>query len=148
MGPCILYRTCIAACLHEENTFKEDCSWDSGHCCFQTFGTCIWLYAERVALITQNENLGKILAHGYYFLEVDVAYYARNEYCEIAVDFIARRSRLAFLDTDATRRALLCVIEILATEHGWDKARKKSEMENAKYFLETFKSSQNAQFDD
>ena len=32
------------------------------------------------------------------------------------------------------------VIEILATEHGWDKARKKSEMENAKAFLETFKS--------
>ena len=77
-----------------------------------------------------------------------MAYCARNEYCETAVEFIVRRSRLAFLDTDAAGRALPRVIEILATEHGWDKARKKSEMANAKAFLETFKSSQNAQFDD
>ncbi|KAH9325362.1 hypothetical protein KI387_005540 [Taxus chinensis] len=104
--------------------------------------------AERVALIAQNENLGKKLAHGYSFLEAEVAYCARNEYCETAVDFIARRSRLAFLDTDAARKALPRVIEVLAAEHGWDKARKKVEMQNAKAFLETFKSSQNAQFDD
>ena len=104
--------------------------------------------AERVALIAQNENLGKRLAHGYSFLEAEVVYCARNEYYETTVDFIARRSRLAFLDTDATGRALPHVIEILTTEHGWDKARKKSEMANAKAFLETFKSCQNAQFDD
>ena len=79
--------------------------------------------------------MGKRLAHGYSFLET-------------TVDFIARRSRIAFLDTDAAGRALPRVIEILATEHGWDKAQKKSEMENVKAFLETFKSSQNAQFDD
>lgn len=104
--------------------------------------------AERVALIAQNENLGKRLAHGYSFLEAEIAYCARNEYCETAVDFIARRSRLAFLDTDAARRSLPRVIEVLAAEHGWDKARKKVEMTNAVAFLETFKSSQNAQFDD
>eukprot|EP00252_Welwitschia_mirabilis_P011436 TRINITY_DN25692_c0_g1_i1.p1 TRINITY_DN25692_c0_g1~~TRINITY_DN25692_c0_g1_i1.p1 ORF type:complete len:643 (+),score=145.85 TRINITY_DN25692_c0_g1_i1:408-2336(+) len=104
--------------------------------------------AERVASIAQNENLGKRLAHGYPFLEAEVAYCARNEYCETAVDFLARRSRLAFLDTDAASRALPRVIEILATEKGWDKARIKCEMANAKAFLETFKSSQNAQFND
>lgn len=106
------------------------------------------IMAEKVASIAQTEHLGKRLAHGYSFLEAEVAYCARNEYCETAVDFIARRSRLAFLDTDAAGRALPRVIEILATEHGWDKARKKAEMAKAKAFLETFKSSQNAQFDD
>lgn len=104
--------------------------------------------AEQVASIAQNENLGKRLAHGYPFLEAEVAYCARNEYCESAVDFIARRSRLAFLDTDAASRALPRVIEILATEHKWDKSRKKQEVEKAKQFLETFKSSKNAQFYD
>ncbi|KAJ6983414.1 glycerol-3-phosphate dehydrogenase SDP6 [Populus alba x Populus x berolinensis] len=73
--------------------------------------------AERVAAIAQNEGLGKRLAHGYPFMEAEVAYCARNEYCESAVDFIARRSRLAFLDTDAAGRALPRVIEILAAEH-------------------------------
>ncbi|KAF3434010.1 hypothetical protein FNV43_RR25113 [Rhamnella rubrinervis] len=104
--------------------------------------------AERVAAIAQNENLGKRLAHGYPFLEAEVAYCARHEYCESAVDFIARRSRLAFLDTDAAGRALPRVIEILAAEHKWDNSRKKQELQIAKQFLETFKSSKNAQFYD
>lgn len=106
------------------------------------------ILAERVAKIAQNENLGKRLAHGYPFLEAEVAYCARHEYCESAVDFIARRSRLAFLDTDAAGRALPQVIQILSAEHKWDKERQKQELLNAKDFLETFKSSKNAQFHD
>ena len=96
----------------------------------------------------QDEGLGKRLAHGYPYLEAEVAYCARYEYCESVVDFIARRSRLAFLDTNAARKAVPRVIEILASEHKWNKDRRKSEMADAMAFLETFKSSQNAQFDD
>ncbi len=99
-------------------------------------------------MLLQMEGLGKRLAHGYPYLEAEVAYCARNEYCESAVDFIARRARLAFLDTDVANRALPRVIEILAAEHRWDKARRKAEMADVKAFLETFKSSKNAQFDD
>lgn len=62
-----------------------------------------------------------------------------------AIDFIARRSRLAFLDTDATGRALSRVVQILAGEHKWDRARQKQELQNAKEFLETFKSSKKTQ---
>ncbi|XP_045827785.1 glycerol-3-phosphate dehydrogenase SDP6, mitochondrial-like [Trifolium pratense] len=104
--------------------------------------------AERVAAIAQNENLGKRLAHGYPYLEAEVAYCARNEYCESAIDFIARRTRLAFLETDAARRALPRVIEILANEHKWDNSREKEELQKATDFLKTFKSSKNAQFHD
>jgi glycerol-3-phosphate dehydrogenase len=84
--------------------------------------------------------LGKRLAHGYPYLEAEVAYCARNEYCESAIDFIARRTRLAFLETDAARRALPRVIEILAKEHKWDNSRKKEELQKATDFLKTFKS--------
>lgn len=104
--------------------------------------------AVRVAAIAQNENLGKRLAHGYPYLEAEVAYCARNEYCESAVDFIARRSRLAFLDTNAAGHALPRVIQILAAEHNWDRSRQKLEMQKAKDFLQTFKASTNAQFND
>ncbi|XP_010241819.1 PREDICTED: glycerol-3-phosphate dehydrogenase SDP6, mitochondrial-like [Nelumbo nucifera] len=110
----------------------------------QAYGTL----AERVATIAQNENLGKRLAHGYPFLEAEVAYCARYEYCESAVDFIARRSRLAFLDTDAAGRALPRVIQILGAEHKWDKSRQKQELQKAREFLVAFKSSKNAQFHD
>ncbi|CAH8259990.1 unnamed protein product [Arabidopsis lyrata] len=104
--------------------------------------------ADRVATIAQEEGLGKRLAHGHPFLEAEVAYCARHEYCESAVDFIARRCRIAFLDTDAAARALQRVVEILASEHKWDKSRQKQELQKAKEFLETFKSSKNAQFND
>lgn len=77
-----------------------------------------------------------------------MAYCARNEYCESAIDFIARRSRLAFLDTDAARRALPRVVEILAAEHKWDESRKNEELKKGREFLETFKSSKNAQCHD
>ncbi|KAK6136194.1 hypothetical protein DH2020_030085 [Rehmannia glutinosa] len=105
-------------------------------------------FAERVASIAQNENLGKRLAHGYPILEAEVAYCARHEYCESVVDFIARRSRLAFLDTDAATRAVPRIVQILAAEHKWDKSRQKQELQKAQEFLETFKSSKNAQFHD
>ncbi|KAE9619340.1 hypothetical protein Lal_00047041 [Lupinus albus] len=104
--------------------------------------------AEHVAAIAQDENLGKRLAHGYPYLEAEVAYCARNEYCESAIDFIARRTRLAFLETNAAKRALPRVIEILANEHKWDKSRQKEELQKATEFLKTFKSSNNAHFDD
>ncbi|KAH1230352.1 Glycerol-3-phosphate dehydrogenase SDP6, mitochondrial [Glycine max] len=110
----------------------------------QAYGTL----AERVATIAQNENLGKRLAHGYPYLEAEVAYCARNEYCESAIDFIARRTRLAFLETNAARKALPRVIEILANEHKWDNPKQKEELEKATEFLKTFKSSKNAQFHD
>ncbi|GFQ06902.1 glycerol-3-phosphate dehydrogenase sdp6 mitochondrial [Phtheirospermum japonicum] len=105
-------------------------------------------FAERVAAIAQNENLGKRIAHGYPILEAEVAYCARHEYCESVVDFIARRSRLAFLDTDAAGRAVPRIVQILAAEHNWDKSRQKQELQKAQEFLETFKSSRNAQFHD
>ncbi|KAI5062327.1 hypothetical protein GOP47_0022866 [Adiantum capillus-veneris] len=95
--------------------------------------------AQRVAIIAQDEGLGKRLAHGYPYLEAEVAYCARNEYCETAVDFIARRSRLAFLDTKAAAKAVPRVVEILASEHKWDKARRKLELRRADDFLKTFK---------
>ncbi|MCO5604227.1 hypothetical protein L7F22_058390 [Adiantum nelumboides] len=103
---------------------------------------------SNLQAMQQDEGLGKRLAHGYPYLEAEVAYCARNEYCETAVDFIARRSRLAFLDTKAAAKAIPRVVEILACEHKWDKARKKLELRRASEFLKTFKASENARFDD
>ncbi|XP_010554549.1 PREDICTED: glycerol-3-phosphate dehydrogenase SDP6, mitochondrial-like [Tarenaya hassleriana] len=97
--------------------------------------------AEQVATIAQEERLGKRLAHGYPFLEAEVAYCARHEYCEKAVDFIARRSRIAFLDREAAEKALPRVIEILGAEHKWGEARKKEELQKGREFLATFKPS-------
>ena len=39
-------------------------------------------------------------------LEAEVVYTARHEYCESAEDFLARRTRLAFLNIEAARQTL------------------------------------------
>jgi glycerol-3-phosphate dehydrogenase len=42
---------------------------------------------------------------GHPILEAEVVYAARHEFCETANDFLARRSRLAFLDVASAKKA-------------------------------------------
>ena len=66
-------------------------------------------YGDRAHLITkiaEERKLGRRLVRGHPMIEAEVVYAAQNEYCETAEDFIARRTRLAFLDVNATRQAL------------------------------------------
>ena len=48
-----------------------------------------------------------------------------REYACSAIDMIARRLRLAFLNVQAAVEALPVVIEIMAEELKWDEAEKK-----------------------
>ena len=49
--------------------------------------------------------------------------YAIKEYACTAVDMLARRTRLAFLSTQAAEEALPRIVEIMAKELGWNKAK-------------------------
>ncbi|OSX56431.1 hypothetical protein POSPLADRAFT_1175160 [Postia placenta MAD-698-R-SB12] len=75
------------------------------------------------------------LAPGYPFIEAEVRYAVHHEYAETAVDVIARRCRLSFLNAQATLDALPRVVDIMAEEHGWGKARKAEELASATLFL-------------
>ena len=62
--------------------------------------------AKQITRIAEEQKLGKRLVRGHPMLEAEVLYACRQEFCEHAEDFIARRTRLAFLDTAATEQAL------------------------------------------
>ena len=62
--------------------------------------------AKHITKIAEDEKLGKRLARAHPMLEAEIVYACRHEFCEHAEDFIARRTRLAFLDTAATEQAL------------------------------------------
>lgn len=79
------------------------------------------------------------MTRGHPELEAEVAYAARAELCETAVDFLARRTRLAFTDVAATEQALPRVLALLAQEKGWSWLRSRREAARAKKFLATFK---------
>ena len=51
--------------------------------------------------------------------------YAIKEYACTAVDVIARRLRLAFLNVQAAEEALPGIIEIMAEELKWSKSEKQ-----------------------
>jgi len=71
----------------------------------------------------------------YPYLEAEVRYACRSEYAATAADFVARRTRLSFLNVEATVQALPRIIEIMSAELGWDQKRKDSEFKDSVEFL-------------
>lgn len=51
--------------------------------------------------------------------------YSIKEYAQTAVDVIARRMRLAFLNTHACEEALPRIVEIMGNELNWDSKEKQ-----------------------
>jgi len=66
-----------------------------------------------------------------------VLYACRNEYALTAVDVIARRLRLAFLNSESALAALPRVIALMAEHFGWDSERRLNEYFRASEFLRT-----------
>ena len=50
--------------------------------------------------------------------------YAIKEYACTAIDVLARRTRLAFLNVQAADEALPTIVEIMGKELGWSKSKK------------------------
>ncbi|MBW0479876.1 hypothetical protein O181_019591 [Austropuccinia psidii MF-1] len=78
---------------------------------------------------------GKRLDPSYPYLEEEVRYAVRNEYAVTPVDIIARRTRLAFLNSQAALEVLPRVIDIMSDELGWTNMHKEAAFNHAKQFL-------------
>ena len=94
--------------------------------------------AREVTKIAEENALGKRLVRGYPIIEAEVLYTIRYEMCETPEDFIARRTRLIFLDRRACQEALPRIVELMGMEKGWNTRRKKKELARAMEFTDTF----------
>lgn len=94
--------------------------------------------AQEITKLAEEMKLGRRLVRGYPVIESEVIYCCRHEMCETPEDFVARRTRLAFLDRPACIEALPRVVELMAMEKGWNKKRQKAELQRALEFLATF----------
>lgn len=59
----------------------------------------------------------------------------RHEYAQTAVDVLARRTRLAFLNAQAALEALPTVIDLMTEELKWDSKRRDKEWKDSVQFL-------------
>ena len=78
---------------------------------------------------------GARLAAPYPFIDGEVRYAVRHEYAQTAVDVLARRTRLAFLNVNAALEALPKVIDIMAQELQWSRRRAEREWRDTVQFL-------------
>ena len=93
--------------------------------------------AYKVAELAER-GLGTRLVAGYPFIEAEIVYCIEHEYCATAMDFLARRSRLVFLDTKGALAALPHVVDVMAKELAWGKARVKKELADGKHMIDSF----------
>ncbi|CAD5119357.1 DgyrCDS7975 [Dimorphilus gyrociliatus] len=101
------------------------------------------LYGDKAYKVARMASLtgakwpvvGLRLHTQYPYIEAEVRYACRREYALSVVDYISRRSRLAFINVQAAREALPKICAIMAEELGWSKQRIKIEHENALKFL-------------
>ena len=78
---------------------------------------------------------GVRLSPNYPYIEAEVLYATRHEYACTAVDVLARRTRLAFVDAQAALAVLPRVIEMMGKELGWSRARRRAEYARGVQFL-------------
>ncbi|KAG0646046.1 Glycerol-3-phosphate dehydrogenase [Hyphodiscus hymeniophilus] len=104
----------------------------------ESYGDRAWTVAALSAPTEQRFPVrGERISTLYPFVDGEVRYAVRHEYAQTAVDVLARRTRLAFLNAQAALEALPKVIDIMAAELKWDSKRKETEWTDTVAFLES-----------
>jgi glycerol-3-phosphate dehydrogenase len=93
--------------------------------------------ALRVTQIAKKHELKNRLVKGYPFIEAEVVYAVRHEYALTVADVLARRLRLAFLNSDAATKVLPRVLDLMSSELGWTAEQRSREMQDGLRYLET-----------
>jgi glycerol-3-phosphate dehydrogenase len=100
------------------------------------YGDRAWTVAALSSPTEQRFPVrGNRISGLYPFVDGEVRYCVRHEYAQTAVDVIARRMRLAFLNAQAALEALPKVIDIMGEELKWDAKRKETEWKNSITYL-------------
>ncbi|ROW06582.1 hypothetical protein VMCG_04451 [Cytospora schulzeri] len=107
------------------------------HLC-DNYGDRAWTVASLCEQTDQRfPARGQRISQLYPYVDGEVRYAVHHEYAQTAVDVLARRTRLAFLNAQAALESLPKVIDIMASELNWDARRKDLEWKDTVAFLES-----------
>ncbi|XP_047514092.1 glycerol-3-phosphate dehydrogenase, mitochondrial isoform X1 [Pieris napi] len=101
----------------------------------KSYGDRAFAVAKMAAMTGQRwPVIGKKLHPEFPYIDAEIRYGVR-EYACTAIDMIARRLRLAFLNVQAAAEALPGIIDIMAEELKWNESEKQRQMKMAADFL-------------
>ncbi|KAK0335777.1 mitochondrial glycerol-3-phosphate dehydrogenase [Friedmanniomyces endolithicus] len=101
-----------------------------------SYGDRAWKVAALCEPTEQRYPVrGKRISALYPYVDGEVRYAVRHEYAQSAVDVLARRTRLAFLNAQAALEALPQVIDLMSEELKWNQGRREKEWRDALRFL-------------
>jgi glycerol-3-phosphate dehydrogenase len=102
----------------------------------ESYGDRAWTVAALSSPTEQRFPVrGLRISPLYPFVDGEVRYAVRHEYAQTAVDVLARRTRLAFLNAQAALEATPKVIDIMAEELNWSNKRKDVEWTNSMFLF-------------
>jgi glycerol-3-phosphate dehydrogenase len=102
----------------------------------ESYGDRAWTVASLCKLTDQRfPARGERISRLYPFVDGEVRYAVRHEYAQTAVDVLARRTRLAFLNAQAALEALPFIIDIMSDELNWDRQRQDLEWKESKHII-------------
>ncbi|KAF5377926.1 hypothetical protein D9615_006766 [Tricholomella constricta] len=102
------------------------------------YGDRAWTVCSLAEPTGKNWPLhGKRLTSQYPYIDAEVRYAVTHEYAQTAVDVLARRTRLAFLNVQAALEALPRVVDLMASELNWSLAERKKQIAHAVAFFES-----------
>ncbi|KAL1304792.1 hypothetical protein AAFC00_003723 [Neodothiora populina] len=100
------------------------------------YGDRAWQVAALCAPTEERFPVrGKRISPLYPFVDGEVRYAVRHEAAQTATDVLGRRTRLAFLNAQASLEALPKVIDLMAEELKWSSTRKDAEWNHAVSYL-------------
>ncbi|KAK5645639.1 hypothetical protein RI129_004103 [Pyrocoelia pectoralis] len=102
----------------------------------KSYGDRAFAVAKLAALTGKRWPIIGIKLHPEFpYIDAEIRYGVR-EYAMTAVDMIARRLRLAFLNVQAAEEALPYIIKIMGEELSWSEAEKAKQLKTATEFLQ------------
>ncbi|AIN99660.1 glycerol-3-phosphate dehydrogenase (FAD-dependent), mitochondrial [Leishmania panamensis] len=96
-------------------------------------------YEEVMAVAAKDAKLMKRLANDSPVVEAEVVYAAQREHCEHVMDFIARRTRMAFVNVEQAEQVVPRVAELMGQVKGWARSQRNAEAAAAYSALASFK---------
>ncbi|KEY64427.1 hypothetical protein S7711_05246 [Stachybotrys chartarum IBT 7711] len=104
----------------------------------ESYGDRVWAVAALCKLTDKRfPARGERISQLYPFVDGEIRYSVRHEYASTAVDVLARRTRLAFLNAQAALEALPKIIDIMTEELNWSRQRQELEWKESVAFLES-----------